>query len=86
MNCPVGSLLQNSPLSLKILVIQMGYPVNVDLGYLPPGKQEHLQRDFDRSEEILKHTSIKHVDAIKSTNLGLDWLALSQARGDRGQL
>ena len=83
---PVKSRTLFHPPNWHLWLIQMGYPVNVDLGYLPPGKQEHLQRDFDRSEEIRKHTSIKHVDAIKSTNLGLDWLALSQARGDRGQL
>ena len=64
----------------------MGYPVSVDLNYLPPQEIEFLMHDFALAEEIRMLTSIRHVDAIESTNLGLDWLQLAQARGDRGLL
>tara|TARA_B100001287_G_scaffold259116_1_gene246016 strand:- start:737 stop:2248 length:1512 start_codon:yes stop_codon:yes gene_type:complete len=83
---PVQSRTLFHPPNWHLWLIQMGYPVNVDLSYMPPGKQEFLLNDFQKAEEVRMHTSIKHIDAIKSTNLGLDWFALSIARGDRGQL
>jgi len=83
---PVQSRTLFHPPNWHLWLIQMGYPVNVDLNYLPPQEIDFLIQDFKLAEEIRKHTCLKHVNAIESTNLGLDWLQLAQARGDRGQL
>ena len=83
---PVQSRTLFHPPNWHLWLIQMGYPVSVDLNYLPPQEIEFLMHDFALAEEIRMLTSIRHVDAIESTNLGLDWLQLAQARGDRGLL
>ncbi len=83
---PVQSRTLFHPPNWHLWLVQMGYPVNVDLNYMPPQEIEFLLRDFQLAEEIRMHTSQSHIDAIESTNLGLDWLVLAQSRGDRGQL
>jgi len=83
---PVQSRTLFHPPNWHLWLIQMGYPVNVDLNYMPPQEIDFLLHDFQKAEEIRMHTSLKHTDAIKSTNLGLDWFQLAQARGDRGSL
>ena len=83
---PVQSRTLFHPPNWHLWLIQMGYPVNVDLNYMPPQEIDFLLHDFQLAEEIRMHTSVTHIDAIKSTNLGLDWLQLAQSRGDRGSL
>jgi tryptophan halogenase len=83
---PVQSRTLFHPPNWHLWLIQMGYPVNVDLNYMPPQEIDFLIQDFKLAEEIRMHTSLKHTSAIESTNLGLDWLQLAHARGDRGQL
>lgn len=83
---PVQSRTLFHPPNWHLWLIQMGYPVNVDLNYMPMQEIDFLLHDFQLAEEIRMHTSVTHIDAIKSTNLGLDWLQLAQSRGDRGSL
>ena len=83
---PVQSRTLFHPPNWHLWLIQMGYPVNVDLNYMPPQEIDFLIQDFKLAEDIRMHSSLDHTSAIKSTNLGLDWLLLAQGRGDRGSL
>jgi hypothetical protein len=53
----------------------MGYPVKKDLNRLSPMEIDLAMTEFKRSEEIRLRTSIPHIDAIETTNMGLDWWA-----------
>ena len=53
----------------------MGYPVNKDINRIPPMQIDYAMTQFLRAEEIRRRTSISHIDAIETTNMGLDWYA-----------
>lgn len=74
------------PPNWHLWLIQMGYPVNKDLSYLNPMEIDFIISDFIKAEEIRMMTSIDHVNAITTTNMGLDWYQRASMRGDRGQL
>lgn len=74
------------PPNWQLWLIQMGYPVNVDLNYVNPMELEFMMREFHMAEEVRMWSSIPHLDAIEATNLGCDWYQRAAARGDRGNL
>jgi hypothetical protein len=74
------------PPNWQLWLIQMGYPVSKDLNYINPLEIDFMTHDFLRVEDIRMHTSISHIDAIKSTNMGLDWFQRAINRGDRGNI
>ena len=74
------------PPNWHLWLIQMGYPVNVDLSYLNPIEIDFVMRDFLIAEQHRIHGSINHTDAIESTNIGCDWASRAMSRGDRGSL
>jgi tryptophan halogenase len=70
----------------QLWLIQMGYPVNKDLNYINPRELDHIMQNFLVAEQMRMLSSISHVDAIESTNIGTDWYQRYASRGDGGQL
>jgi hypothetical protein len=64
----------------------MGYPVNKDLNYINPRELDHIMQNFLVAEQVRMLSSVSHVDAIESTNIGTDWYQRYASRGDGGQL
>ena len=58
----------------------MGYPVSKDMNRVDPMQLDIAMADFLRAEEIRKRASISHINAIESTNLGMDWYKTSQGQ------
>jgi len=63
------------PQNWQLWLIQMGYPVNKDINRIPPMQIDYAMSEFLRAEEIRRRSSISHIDAIETTNMGLDWYA-----------
>ena len=61
------------PQNWQLWLIQMGYPVEKDLNRLSPMQIDFAMSEFKKAEEIRLRTSISHVNAIETTNMGLDW-------------
>tara|TARA_X000001036_G_C20691710_1_gene809634 strand:+ start:2396 stop:3913 length:1518 start_codon:yes stop_codon:yes gene_type:complete len=70
----------------QLWLIQMGYPVNKDLNYIDPRELDHIMQNFLIAEQMRMLSSISHIDAIQSTNIGTDWYQRYASRGDGGQL
>ena len=68
------------PQNWQLWLIQMGYPVSKDLNRVDPMQLDIAMADFLRAEEIRKRASISHINAIESTNLGMDWYKTSQGQ------
>ena len=66
----------------QLWLIQMGYPVNKDLNYIDPRELDHIMQNFLIAEQMRMLSSISHVDAIQSTNIGTDWYQRYASRGD----
>ena len=70
------------PQNWQLWLIQMGYPVNVDLNRLSPIQIDFAMQEFMRSEAIRNRLSISHKDAIETTNMGYDWYERCHSTGD----
>ena len=69
------------PQNWQLWLIQMGYPVNVDLNRLSPMQTDFAMTEFLKSEEIRNMTSISHKEAIETTNMGYDWFERCHSTG-----
>ena len=69
------------PQNWQLWLIQMGYPVNVDLNRLSPMQTDFAMTEFLKSEEIRNRVSISHKDAIETTNMGYDWFERCHSTG-----
>ena len=69
------------PQNWQLWLIQMGYPVNVDLNRLSPMQTDFAMTEFLKSEEIRNMVSISHKKAIETTNMGYDWFERYHSTG-----
>ena len=69
------------PQNWQLWLIQMGYPVNVDLNRLSPMQTDFAMTEFLKSEEIRNMVSISHKKAIETTNMGYDWFKRCHSTG-----
>ena len=68
------------PQNWQLWLIQMGYPVSKDMNRVNPMQLDFAMTEFLRAEEVRKRTSLSHINAIESTNLGMDWYKASQGQ------
>ena len=68
------------PQNWQLWLIQMGYPVSKDMNRVNPMHLDLVMSEFLRAEEVRKRTSISHINAIESTNMGMDWYKASQGQ------
>jgi hypothetical protein len=45
-----------------------------------PMQLDFAMTEFLRAEEVRKRTSLSHINAIESTNMGMDWYKASQGQ------